>query len=33
MDAQTIDHAIIMVFILVGNVAFFLTRRRGGVVA
>jgi hypothetical protein len=30
MDAQTIDHAIIMLFILLGNVAFFQMRRRAG---
>jgi hypothetical protein len=28
MDAQTIDHAIIMLFILFGNTVFFLMRRR-----
>lgn len=30
MDAQTIDHAIIMLFILLGNVAFFQMRRNAG---
>jgi len=30
MDAQTIDHAIIMLFILLGNVAFFSLRRHAG---
>jgi hypothetical protein len=30
MDAQTIDHAIIMLFILVGNAAFFQMRRKTG---
>jgi hypothetical protein len=28
MDAQTVDHAIIMVFILFGNIVYFLIRRR-----
>ena len=30
MDAQTIDHSIILVFILIGNIAFFGTRGRKG---
>ena len=29
MDAQTIDHSIILLFIVLGNVAFLLGRRRG----
>ncbi len=28
MDAQTVDHAIIMIFILFGNIVYFLIRRR-----
>ena len=28
MDAQTVDHAIIMVFIIFGNIVYFLIRRR-----
>jgi hypothetical protein len=29
MDAQTIDHSIILAFILIGNIAFFASRGRG----
>ena len=30
MDAQTIDHTIILIFILIGNIAYFSTRGRKG---
>jgi hypothetical protein len=30
MDAQTIDHSIIIIFIVLGNAAYFMAKKRGG---